>query len=175
LVGGPDRAIMTTSAEEATASDDHHPHHARTTMSTPGPARGGYAAWVQWIEAFRRGEDPSTDGLGAIGAGLGSYVEARLLDRLSAAFTERVRQWQKALGDAIVVRPPESPAAAAAMLRDALVRLDPLATLAASPLLPPSLGASMQAMLDQVRDGARAALDDVWRRRTEEGAGEVPA
>jgi hypothetical protein len=144
-------------------------------MSTPGPARGGYAAWVRWIEAFRRGEDPSTDGLEAIGAGLGSYVEARLLDRMSAAFTERVRQWQKAVGDAIVARPQESPAAAAAMLRDAVAQLGPLAVLAASPLLPPSLGASMEAMLDQVRDGARAALEDVWRRRIEDGAGEVPA
>jgi hypothetical protein len=167
-------AIMTISAEEATASDEHHPPHPGATMSTPGPARGGYAGWVRWIEAFRRGENPSTDGLGAIGAGLGSYVEARLLDRVSAAFTERVRQWQMALGDAIVARPPESPAAAAAMLREAVAQLDPLTMLATSPLLPRSLGASMHAMLDQVRDGAGAALDEVWRRRTEEGAGEVP-
>lgn len=165
---------MAISAEEATASDEHHPPHLGTTVSTPEPVRGAYAGWVRWIEAFRRGENPPTDGLGAIGAGLGSYVEARLLDRMSAAFTERVRQWQMALGDAIVARPPEDPGAASAMLRDAVVQLDALTALATSPLLPRSLGASMQAMLDQVRDGARTALDEVWRRRTEEGVGEVP-
>ena len=66
------------------------------------PPRGGYAAWVSWLEAFRRGEDPPTEGLGPVRGGFGSYVEARLLDRLSAAFAERVRQWQTALGDRIV-------------------------------------------------------------------------
>ncbi len=143
-------------------------------MSAQGPTRGGYADWVSWVEAFRRGENPPTDGLAPISGGLGSYVEARLLDRMSAAFTDRVRQWQTALGDAIVARPPEGPVAASAMLRDAVARLDPLTRLATSPLLPRSLGASMHEMLGQVRDGARTALDEVWRRRVEEGVGELP-
>lgn len=132
------------------------------------PATSPYAAWVSWLEAFRRGENPPVDGLGPIDGRLGSYVEARLLDRISAAFADRVRQWQTALGERIVARPPDGPADAAALLRDAVERLDPLTRLAASPLLPRSLGASMHALLGAVRDGARSALDDAWRRRIEE-------
>lgn len=144
-------------------------------MSALGTTRGGYAAWVSWIEAFRRGENPPTDGLGPITNALGSYVEARLLDRISVAFAERIRQWQTSLGDAIVARPPDGPVAASAMLRDATARLDPLMRLATSPLLPRSLGASMHEMLGQVRDGARTALDESWRRRVADGLGEVPS
>ncbi|GAA4863793.1 hypothetical protein [Actinomycetospora straminea] len=132
------------------------------------PPRGGYAAWVSWLEAFRRGEDPSTAGLGPVRGGFGSYVEARLLERLSAAFAERVRQWQTALGDRIVAQPPDGPVAAAAILQDAVVRLEPLVRLADSPLVPRTLGVSMHDMLHTVRDGARAALDEAWRRGLED-------
>jgi hypothetical protein len=132
------------------------------------PARGGYAAWVSWLEAFRRGEDPPTDGLGPVSGGFGSYVEARLLERLSAVFAERVRQWQTALGDRIVAHPPDGPVTASAMLQDAVLRLEPLARLAASPLLPRSLALSMHQMLTTVREGARSALDEAWRRGLEE-------
>lgn len=138
------------------------------------PGHGGYAAWVSWIEAFRRGENPPTDGLGPISGWLGSYVEARVLDRLSVAYTDRVRAWQTTVGDAIVASPPDGPAAASAMLRDAVARLDPLLRLASSPLLPRSLGASMHTMVGQVRDGAQTALDEAWRRRLEESVGSVP-
>ena len=132
------------------------------------PVRGGYAAWVSWLEAFRRGEDPSTEGLGPVRGGLGSYVEARLLEKLSTAFAERVRQWQAALGDRIVAQPPDGPVAASAILRDAIARLEPLTKLADSPLVPPALGASMRDMLAVVREGARAALEEAWRRGLED-------
>jgi hypothetical protein len=132
-----------------------------------------YAAWVSWLEAFRRGEDPSVDRLPRVGAGLGSYVEARLLDRIAAAFAERVRQWQTTLGRRIVAAPPADAAEAQAILRDAVQRLEPLARLAASPLLPRSLGASLHAALVEVRDGARSALDDAWRRRAEADAADA--
>ena len=58
--------------------------------------QGGYAMWVAWIEALRRGENRDTSGLSPIDGRMGSYVEARLLERLSTAFSERVRQWQTA-------------------------------------------------------------------------------
>jgi hypothetical protein len=132
------------------------------------PPRGGYAAWVSWLEAFRRGEDPSTDGLGPVRGGFGSYVEARLLERLSAAFAERVRQWQTALGDRIVAQPPSGPVAAAAMLHDATTRLAPLVRLADSPLVPRPLAHSMHEMLRAVRDGARTALEESWQRGLED-------
>ena len=131
------------------------------------PTTGAYAAWVSWLEAFRRGENPPTDRLGPISGHLGSYVEARLLDRLSMAFAERVRQWQGALADRIVAHPPTGPAEASAFMREAMVRLDPLSRLAGSPLLPRSLGASMHTVLADVREGARAALDEAWRRQAE--------
>jgi hypothetical protein len=136
------------------------------TMSAP--VRGGYAAWVSWLEAFRRGEDPSTEGLGPVRGGFGSYVEARLLERLSTAFAERVRQWQASLGDRIVAQPPDGPVAASAILRDAVTRLEPLMKLAESPLVPPGLGASMRDMLVVVREGARTALEEAWRRGLED-------
>ncbi|MDF2978511.1 MAG: hypothetical protein K0S40_3239 [Actinomycetospora sp.] len=128
------------------------------------PPRGGYAAWVSWLESFRRGEDPPTDGLGPVRGGFGSYVEARLLERLSAAFAERVRQWQTALGDRIVAQPPSGPVAAAAMLHEATTRLAPLIGLADSPLIPRPLALSMHEMLRAVRDGARTALEESWQR-----------
>jgi hypothetical protein len=130
--------------------------------------RSGYGAWVSWLEAFRRGEDPPTAGLGPVRGGFGSYVEARLLERLSTAFAERVRQWQTALGDRIVAQPPDGPVAAAAMLQDAVARLEPLAKLADSPLVPRPLAASMHEMLGAVRDGARTALGEAWRRGLED-------
>lgn len=126
-----------------------------------------YAAWVSWLEAFRRGENPPTDRLPRVGAELGSYVEARLLDRIAAAFAERMRQWQTALGERIVAAPPENAQDAQAVLREATARLEPLVRLAASPLLPRSLGASLHGALVDVREGARSALDDAWRRRHE--------
>ncbi|MFC5140773.1 hypothetical protein ACFPK1_21230 [Actinomycetospora rhizophila] len=132
------------------------------------PARGGYAAWVTWLEAFRRGEDPATEGLGPVRGGFGSYVEARLLERLSTAFAERVRQWQTSLGDRIVAHPPDGPAAAAALFQDAVARLEPLTRLADSPLIPRPLAVSMHDMLRTVREGARSALDEAWRRGTED-------
>lgn len=127
-----------------------------------------YAAWVGWLDAFRRGEDPPADALPPIGPGLGSYVEARLLERVAAAFGERVRQWQTALGERIVAHPPADPAEAGAMLRDAVGRLESLERLASSPLLPATLGASMHSALGEVRDGARSALGDAWRRQAED-------
>lgn len=126
-----------------------------------------YAAWVSWLESFRRGEDPPTDRLPRVGPGLGSYVEARLVDRVAAAYAERVRQWQTTLGERIVAAPPADAAEAQAILREATVRLEPLARLAASPLLPRALGASLHAALVDVREGARTALDEAWRRRLE--------
>lgn len=132
------------------------------------PARGGYAAWVSWIEAFRRGEDPPTEALGPVRGGFGSYVEARLLEKLSAAFAERVRQWQAALGGRIVAHPPDGPVSAAALLQDAIARLAPLVRLADSPLVPRPLALSMHEMLGTVREGARTALEDAWRRGLED-------
>lgn len=139
------------------------------------PTRGGYAAWVSWLEAFRRGEDPPTDGLGPVRGDFGSYVEARLLDRLSAAFAERVRQWQAALGDRIVAQPPSGPVAASAMLHEAVARLEPLTRLADSPLIPRPLAISMHEMLRTVREGARSALDEAWQRGLEDDHAPFPA
>lgn len=73
---------------------EHDTFPTRWVVRTSAPARGGYAASVSCVEAFRRGEDPSTEGLRPVRGDFGSYVEARLLERLSTAFAERVRQWQ---------------------------------------------------------------------------------
>ena len=126
--------------------------------------RGGYALWVAWIEAFRRGENRDTGGLSPIDGGMGSYVEARLLERLSAAFSERVRQWQTVLGARIVASPPGDEAAVTAVLREAASGLEPLARIAGSPLLPRSMSLAMHDLLGQVRVGARDAVEESARR-----------
>jgi hypothetical protein len=126
--------------------------------------QGGYAMWVAWIEAFRRGENREIAGLPPIDGRLGSYVEARLLERLSAAFSERVRQWQTVLGSHIVTAPPADEAAVTALLRDAASGLEPLARIAGSPLLPRSMSLAMHDLLGQVRAGARDAVEESARR-----------
>lgn len=125
---------------------------------------GGYAAWVAWIDAFRKGDDRSTDGLPAIDGRMGTYVEARLLERLSLAFSERVRAWQGALGDRIVSAPPADDAAVAEVLRDARPGLEPLARVASSPLVPRPMAVAMHDLLAQVRAGARDAVTESARR-----------
>jgi hypothetical protein len=127
-------------------------------------SRGGYAMWVAWIEALRRGENRDTTGLPPIDGGMGSYVEARLLERLSAAFSERVRQWQTVLGARIVASPPADEAAVTVLLREAAAGLEPLARVAGSPLLPRSMSLAMHDLLGQVRAGARDAVEESARR-----------
>jgi hypothetical protein len=129
-----------------------------------GAAQGGYAMWVAWIQAFRRGEDRGTEGLPPIDGGMGSYVEARLLERLSAAFSERVRHWQSVLGQRIVAAPPADEAAVTAVLREAAPGLEPLARVAGSPVLPHSMSLAMHDLLGQVRAGARDAVEESCRR-----------
>ena len=125
---------------------------------------GGYAAWVAWIDAFRRGDDRSAEGLPAIDGRMGTYVEARLLERLSLAFSERVRAWQTALGDRIVASPPADDAAVAEVLRDARPGLEPLARVASSPLVPRPMSVAMHDLLAEVRAGARDAVTESARR-----------
>jgi hypothetical protein len=120
--------------------------------------------WVAWIEAFRRGENRDTTGLPPIDGGMGSYVEARLLERLSAAFSERVRQWQTVLGARIVAAPPPDEGGVTALLREAAAGLEPLAAVAGSPLLPRSMSLAMHDLLGQVRAGARDAVEESARR-----------
>lgn len=136
----------------------------RTERREVDGGQGGYAMWVAWIEAFRRGENRDTAGLSPIDGRMGSYVEARLLERLSAAFSERVRQWQTVLGARIVAAPPGDEAGVSALLRDAASGLEPLARIAGSPLLPRSMSLAMHDLLGQVRAGARDAVEESARR-----------
>jgi hypothetical protein len=136
----------------------------RTERREVDGGQGGYAMWVAWIDAFRRGENRDTAGLPSIDGRMGSYVEARLLERLSAAFSERVRQWQTVLGARIVAAPPGDEAGVTAVLRDAASGLEPLARIAGSPLLPRSMSVAMHDLLGQVRVGARDAVEESARR-----------
>ncbi|GLZ50515.1 hypothetical protein [Actinomycetospora sp. NBRC 106378] len=138
------------------------------TGGTAGPDRpGGYASWVAWIDDFRRGDDRGLETLPPIDGRMGTYVEARLLDRLSTAFSERVRSWQSALGRRIVAAPPSDEAQVAALLRDALPALEPLARVAASSRLPRPLAAAMHELLAGTRAGARDAVRESARRLRE--------
>ncbi|WP_018334194.1 hypothetical protein [Actinomycetospora chiangmaiensis] len=126
--------------------------------------RGGYASWVGWIDDFRRGDDRGLEALPPIDGRMGTYVEARLLERLSAAFSERVRTWQTALGRRIVATPPRDEAQVAALLRDAGPGLEPLARVAASSRLPRPMAAAMHDLLAHTRAGARDAVRESARR-----------
>lgn len=134
---------------------------------TGADPRGGYASWVAWIDDFRRGDDRGLESLPAIDGRMGTYVEARLLERLSAAFSERVRTWQTALGRRIVATPPRDEAQVAALLRDAAPGLEPLARVAASSRLPRPMAAAMHDLLAHTRAGARDAVRESARRLRE--------
>ncbi|MDL5155743.1 hypothetical protein [Actinomycetospora termitidis] len=145
--------------------------HTGQTGAAAGPDRsapaGGYASWVAWIDAFRRGDDGGLEALTPIDGRMGTYVEARLLERLSAAFSERVRVWQSALGERIVTRPPRDEADVVALLRDADPGLEPLARVATSPLLPRTMAVAMHDLVAQTRAGARDAVRESARRLRE--------
>lgn len=131
------------------------------------PPAGAYAAWVAWVEDFRRGDDREPGGLCPLDGRMGSYLEARLLERLSGAFSERVRAWQRDLGQRIVSGPPTDAAAGSALLREAGPRLDPLARVAAAPQIPRAVAGAMHALLGEVRAGARASVEESHRRHRE--------
>ncbi|MCD2190152.1 hypothetical protein [Actinomycetospora soli] len=129
--------------------------------------RGGYARWVAWIDGFRHGDDHGLESLPPIDGRMGTYVEARLVERLSTAFSERVRAWQTALGERIVTTPPVDEAEVAALLRDAAPGLEPLARVAASSRLPRPMAAAMHELLAHTRAGARDAVRESARRLRE--------
>jgi hypothetical protein len=138
----------------------------RTGRASTDP-RNGYANWVAWIDGFRRGDDAGLESLPPIDGRMGTYVEARLLERLSAAFSERVRAWQTSLGHRIVATPPTDEAQVAILLRDAAPGLEPLARVAASPRLPRPMAAAMHELLAHTRAGARDAVRESARRLRE--------
>lgn len=135
---------------------------------TTSPGAGTYANWVGWLEAFRRGDDVPVDDLDPVDGRLGPYVEARLLDRLSAAVTERIRRWRSDLADDVIAAPPADEPAVTALLAEASRRLGPLERLASSPLLPAEVTTAIGAALAELRAGARDALEDARRRMVEE-------
>ncbi|WP_433800164.1 hypothetical protein [Actinomycetospora sp. CA-084318] len=134
---------------------------------TDADHRGGYARWVTWIDGFRHGDDRGLGSLPPIDGRMGTYVEARLVERLSVAFSERVRAWQTALGARIVAAPPVDEAEVAAVLRDAAPGLEPLARVAASDRVPRPMAAAMHELLAHTRAGARDAVRESARRLRE--------
>ena len=143
-------------------------HPGSPAPASTSPGAGTYANWVGWLEAFRRGDDVPVDDLDPVDGRLGPYVEARLLDRLSAAVTERIRRWRAELADDVIAAPPSDGSAAAVLLAEASRRLGPLERLASSPLLPAEVTTAIGAALVELRAGARGALEDARRRMVEE-------
>jgi hypothetical protein len=119
-----------------------------------------YAAWVDWLTAFGRGEDRPATHLVAVTEELGPDMYARVLHRLHEAFVARHRLWVEALQRDI----DTLPAALATHLVNARARLRPLVELTRSELLPePERAALTEALTDAVRSTQDSLANDVRR------------
>jgi hypothetical protein len=124
---------------------------------------GPYAAWASWLTAFGRGEDlPATD-LVPVDDTMGPDMQARVLQRVNAAFVARQDLWSKAFArdqDAFDL----THLRLATTLVQARERLRPLVGLCRNDLLPESARAALtDALTDAVRSTQQRLADAVRR------------
>lgn len=125
------------------------------------PDHGPYAAWASWLTAFGRGEDLPVTHLAPVGDAMGPDMQARVLQRVNAAFVARQELWAKAFArdrdayDLTHLR-------LAANLVLARERLRPLVRLCRNELLPePARNALTDALTDAVRSTQKRLADAV--------------
>jgi hypothetical protein len=125
------------------------------------PAPGPYAAWASWLTAFGRGEDLPSTHLVPIGADMGPDMQARVLQRLNAAFVARQELWVKAFArdrDAFEL----TRMSLATNMVQARARLRPLVELCRSQLLPEPVRSTLgQALGDALRSTQKSLEDSV--------------
>lgn len=126
---------------------------------------GGYANWAGWLDAFARGEDRPTTGLVPVDESLGPAVNARLLNRIAAAFTRRTGLWSQTLDRRIsaATRLGGLPELAATLVT-ARAGLRPVWALADCALLPAELRTELRRALTEMLEQTQRSLEDSARR-----------
>jgi hypothetical protein len=127
---------------------------------------GGYAAWVDWLDAYARGDDRPTDRLVAVDESMGPDMFGRLLGRISAAFTARTALWSTTLDRrmASATASGRGLQELGAVLVGARAALRPLRAFADWPLLPEALRQEMRRALSEMLQSAQRSLEDSARR-----------
>ncbi|HEX4722841.1 MAG TPA: hypothetical protein VH333_10030 [Pseudonocardiaceae bacterium] len=135
--------------------------------STEGP----YAAWVSWLAAFGRGEDPPSGHLTRVDQSLGPEMLARLTSHVATAFHDRQRRWSDALvrdQQLLRIDPANAGTAIAVVLHNARALLAPLVAFTAMPLFPTELRENLRTALAQTVRSAQQTLVDSAREAPEE-------
>jgi hypothetical protein len=126
------------------------------------PVPGPYAAWASWLTAFGCGEDLPDTHLVPIGDEMGPGMQARLLQRVDAAFVARQELWVRAFAR-------DRDAAELTRLRLASIlvaargRLRPLVDLSRSELLPAPARAALADALEHAVRSTQDSLEDAVR------------
>ncbi len=122
---------------------------------------GPYAAWADWLTAFGRGEDLPDTHLVPVDDTMGPDMQARILQRINAAFVARQELWVLAFArdqDAFEL----THLRLATNLVQARERLRPLVRLCRNTLLPEPVRATLtDALTDAVRSTQRSLEDSV--------------
>lgn len=122
-----------------------------------------YAAWVEWLAAFERGEDRPMLHLQPIDAAAAPSMTGRLLNRIAAAVTARAGLWSAALDRRIAASSGDFELGA--VLVGARTGLLPLYALADSPLLPPEMRTELRRALTEMVEKTQRNLEDSARRQ----------
>ncbi|TCO59751.1 hypothetical protein [Actinocrispum wychmicini] len=127
-------------------------------------APGAYAAWVEWLDAFGRGEDRPADHLRPVDAGMGPQMLDRLLGHVQRVFRERQHRWNDVLLRDLRALNAQSTSAIEVMLTSARTRLAPLRAFADHPGFPEDLRALLRDGLAETVRSAQSSLEDSTRR-----------
>ena len=131
------------------------------TVHTMGP----YSQWLDWLEAFGRGEDREMRALPAMDIErLGAIPAARLSERCGATMNGRLRIWSEAMQRD--VQRTRTPADLRQALRNARRRLDPLWAFADCDRLLPDLADALTQGLEQA---VKTAQDEAQRNASRLG------
>ena len=127
---------------------------------------GPYSAWVNWLTAFGRGEDPPVEHLPVIDERYGPAMLERLMRHVAAAFDARQKRWQEALRrdqDLLSAEPGNAVTAMAVVLVDARARLAPLVALTRVAALPEPMREALRDALEKTVRSSQQTLDDSSR------------
>lgn len=126
---------------------------------------GGYAAWLDWLAAFERGEDRPSGHLVRVDGTLGPEMTGRLLTRVSAAYSARAARWSETLDRRIASSQGLSDLAGSLVAARSALR--PLWTLAESELLPVTMRQDMRRALTDMVSSTQLSLEDIAGRRVD--------
>jgi hypothetical protein len=126
------------------------------------PVAGRYQDWVDWLEAYGRGEDRPAHHLAPYTEDMGPDYQFRLVERILAAFQARLDRWSSLFSRDL--RAVNTPTGYAGAMVSARQRLGPLHRLADSPLLPEAVRTGLSAALSTVVEQVQESLAETAHR-----------